>query len=151
MSFLVPMGSLMTGCSCVGRGCRATRRQRQECRLIDVGDEWGDSPGLILLIPVGIRQCPPLHPRAASLSFAIISKTTFCLAPFSSLMHGANASKRTTALKKKKKKWPCNSKNITSKIYIYIQKGLGKTIPGKEISNLSGPTLPVPIRTKNIS
>lgn len=27
MSFLVPMGSLMKGCSCVGRGCRAGLRE----------------------------------------------------------------------------------------------------------------------------
>lgn len=64
-------------------------------------------------------------------------------------MHRANESERTTAVKKKKKMSPCTSKKDHFKKY---KKRAGKkTIPGKEISNLSVPTLPVPIRTKNMS
>lgn len=57
MRFLVPMGSLMTGCSCVGRGCRAALKEKW--RLIDVGDE--ESAHLKTVLPFSSPHYPGRH------------------------------------------------------------------------------------------
>lgn len=57
MSFLVPMGSLMKGCSCVGRGCRAALKEKW--RLIDVGDE--ESAHLETVLPLSSPHYPSRH------------------------------------------------------------------------------------------
>lgn len=57
MRFLVPMGSLMTGCSCVGRGCRAALEEKW--RLMDVGDE--ESAHLKTVLPFSAPHYPGRH------------------------------------------------------------------------------------------